>query len=287
MRRQGGLALVAIAAVFLSCQFGLLYLYKSIESHRVCECTRSMLSAPHKPSHLKLAIVTVWDDGVDPDVVQISLSNKRRYAALHNYTFIDASRPGVKSSLPTAWLKLSGIKLALETHDAVVWMDIDTLIMNHGIKFEWFLEGLGPNKDIVMTQDMRGPNSGVFISRSSAWTNWFLDEWLSQSWLAKGDYVFHYEQRALHFLLQTPFWQSNHPRLKYSGDPRQIASHFTFLSQCCMNSNLFDRPLSLAFFKCLWNNCVEMAQYHPGNFIVHLAGHTHADKTRLMKELAA
>ena len=96
--------------------------------------------------------------------------------------------------------------------------------------------------DLILTEDWSGPNSGVWIARSSPWTKKFLKQAFDQPQLL-ADYAdngrkhpFEYEQRAFHYMLDTEVWRARGlPRYNPS-QVEEIRKHVVFLPQCSMNS---------------------------------------------------
>jgi len=214
-----------------------------------------------------------------------SVENKREYARRHGYD-VQVGHFSELTSRPGGWGKIIMIQKALETYDFVFYIDVDTVVMNHSIKVEQMLPR---NKDIAMTEDSSGVNSGAMVIRQSAWSKWFLEEVWRQEWLVHGDYPFHWDQRPFHYLLQTKKWVHQFGnRIPYpiedaklckkihcpevdNADPRRrsedIMNHIQALPQCAMNSFLL-WPFSQKNQKRL-----EKSQYIPGDFILHAAGY--------------
>ncbi|CAM9495252.1 unnamed protein product, partial [Phaeothamnion confervicola] len=194
---------------------------------------------------------------------------------------LDSSRPG-------AWSKIVVLRqlLAKDTFDWLVFMDMDAFVMNPSIKLEWLIEGSG-GKDILMTEDWNGANTGVFLVRNSRWSRWLLDEWWKQDQFISGDFPFEYEQRGLHFLLQTDAWTGWRPAMPAypDGDAAAVRAHFRFLPQCAMNSYLV-HPFQAAR-KASVRRWGHRGTYRPGDFVLHLAGKKGRARQRLAEHFAA
>ena len=89
----------------------------------------------------------------------IALENKRLYAERHGYDFFDAYedpelRPRldqtVKHTIPAYVSKYLVVRHYLERYDWILWVDADTLIMNHSPTLEK-LGALDLNFDMVVT----------------------------------------------------------------------------------------------------------------------------------------
>lgn len=96
-------------------------------------------------------------------------------------------------------------------------------------------------------------------------------------------YPFEFEQRAIHYLLQTDKWRERGlpqylPAEASSGDVSENAwAHVEIVPQCAINAYmLFPRPFSAA----------ASAAWAPGDFIVHLAGHKGSNKLALFRYCA-
>lgn len=96
--------------------------------------------------------------------------------------------------------------------------------------------GAGKESDLIVTHDWNGPNSGVVLIRNSEFSHWLLQECWDQKQLVEGNYPFHYEQRAIHYLLQTEHWQKE--GLPFYADYAVVRAHTAVIDQCAMNSYL-------------------------------------------------
>jgi hypothetical protein len=223
-----------------------------------------------------------------------SKHNKQEYADLHGYDLIDASNM-IDESRPPAWSKLPALKKQLDEYDYVMWIDTDTIIMNMDVKLEWLVhnnarpnnkrvaesKGTTPTStsgeedwDVLLTTDLHGVNTGIMLLRSSGFSKWLLDEWWGQDHLMQSGLLFEYEQRGLHFLLNTPQWRNqwffSSPPL-YKGNSQQITSHVKILPQCAMNSYIIS-PWTKNFFLYSKAGRLTDASYAPGDFVLHFAG---------------
>ena len=229
----------------------------------------------------KIAMLMMYDnaDGNwNKDLMERVLDNRNAYAKQYGYTVINANDL-IDKSRPAAWSKL----IAMETHlasnkfDYILYIDMDVIIMNPSIQLESFIV---PGKDLTMTQDWNGLNSGVWLAKNSEWTRWFLHTAWEQKQLVQKkspegiSYPFEYEQRAFHFLTNSDIWQQRHlPH--YRGDIEDIKSHIFTLPQCALNSYVL-HPLD-------YRGSREESQYVEGDFLVHFAGKKGQMKTDLME----
>jgi len=197
----------------------------------------------------RFAILTLCDAAAGY-ICAASAANKRRYADLHGYDLI-VSRTAADPSRPAAWSKILEVRKHLPRYDWLMFIDVDTLIMNPAVRLE---DVADDSVDQVLAADHNGVNSGVWMVRNTPWSFTFLDELWAQDDLVKGPYLFHYEQRAFHRLFHTDPW-SKQPSTKnaapYAG-AAEVRAHSKIVNQCVFNSLL---P---------W--------YVSGDFVVHFAG---------------
>ena len=135
--------------------------------------------------------------------------------------------------------------------------------------------------DIIMTNDRNGPNTGVFFIKNTDWSMWLVKE--SFSWAKRMShkttqdglkYPFEYEQRAIHYLLNTDVWSKRGlPTYKEYSNVRE---HFNYIPPCKMN--VYSVP---PFFKetteTRYNN-----QYIDGDLLIHFAGYKGRTKIDLL-----
>ena len=205
--------------------------------------------APGAKKARRFAILTLCDAAAGY-ICAASAANKRRYADLHGYDLI-VSRTVADPSRPAAWSKILEVRKHLPRYDWLMFIDVDTLIMNPAVRLE---DVADDSVDQVLAADHNGVNSGVWMVRNTPWSFTFLDELWAQDDLVKGPYLFHYEQRAFHRLFHTDPW-SKQPSTKnaapYAG-AAEVRAHSKIVNQCVFNSLL---P---------W--------YVSGDFVVHFAG---------------
>tara|TARA_B110000977_G_scaffold171728_2_gene223587 strand:+ start:19170 stop:20567 length:1398 start_codon:yes stop_codon:yes gene_type:complete len=202
-----------------------------------------------KTDGARFAILTLCDANAGY-ICAASAANKRRYCDLHGYDLI-VSRTAADPTRPAAWSKILEVRKHLPRYDWLVFIDVDTLIMNPSVTLEQIADD---TVDQVIAADHNGVNSGVWLVRNTPWSFYFLDELWAQDDLVKGNYLFHYEQRAFHRLFHTDPWSkqaSVRGTAPYSG-AAEVRQHSKIVNQCVFNSLL---P---------W--------YVSGDFIVHFAG---------------
>jgi len=259
--------------------------------------------ALHLRSPLKVGILMLFDEAMlAQEMTQLSILNKKQYAARHGYELIVVHGADVDTNRPPAWSKFLAMQRHLPRFNFLLFMDIDTLIMNDEVRLEELAQVNGNGeKDLIISEDWNGVNSGVFMLRNSTWSKWFLAEAFGSKgsepeYMATHErsregvkYPFEYEQRAIHYLLQTSVWKSRGlPAFEPSTTsiPPPGASdpwdHLRLMPQCAMNSYmLYPRLESILGLKV--PSAYTAAQFVPGDFVVHMAGHKDANKQDLFR----
>eukprot|EP00903_Cladosiphon_okamuranus_P008535 g8194.t1 len=234
---------------------------------------------------LRFGIILMCDEGMWPQgYSERSIANKQGYAALHGYDLIVATADDIDRSRPAAWSKILVILKHLGSYDYVIFVDIDAFIMNPTFKLEWLLDvadmqketgevdawGAGRESDVIVTRDWNGPNSGVVLIRNSDFSRWLLQEWWDQKQFIHvnfpGQFPFQYEQRSMHFLLQTEVWKKR--GLPFYADFELVRARTALVDQCAMNSYLV-HPWQVLLGRTTLNT---PASYQPGDFMLHFAG---------------
>ena len=194
-----------------------------------------------RDSKPKIAVLSVHGGSWPGNLMKRVAANKEAYCRMHGYDYINGNDYiDRKDGRPVAWFKLPAVEKSLAKYDYVMYIDMDALIMNMNISIEEFVAS-SDGKDLIMTQDWGGVNTGVWIAKKSAWTSFFLMEAFNQKQLVKErapdgtPYPFEFEQRAFHYLLNTKKWRSRHLP-SYKGDVKSIREHVKYLPQCAFNS---------------------------------------------------
>lgn len=234
---------------------------------------------PAVGNKLNIGLVMLYNDqdGTwDNELMSRVLKNREEYARRHGYRMVVANDV-LDRTRPAAWSKLKAVNKHLDSFDYLFYIDMDIVIMNMTIPAERFI-GLDPSKDIIMTEDWNGPNTGVWLAKRSQFSHWFLEMAWNQSQMVPPTtkdgtrYPFEYEQRAVHYLLHSDVWSKR--KLPVYRDYENVRSHFLFLPQCAMNSYIL--------YPYYWSGNRETAHYIPGDFLVHFAGKKGAVKTNLL-----
>lgn len=220
-----------------------------------------------------------------PDDVMLALvKNRQSYCDRHGYTLINANNL-VNYSRPASWSKLEALQYHFTEYnfDYIFYLDMDGIIMNEELRLETIIDATERKYDFIVTSDQNGFNVGTFIAKNTPWTLNFLQLTWQQEWLVPNIYVGTKtldsklpfgEQRAFHYLTNSEQWiKSKLPT--YTGDWKEIRSHFYFAPPCAFNSYVlhpfdFSRPR-------------EQFHYVPGDFLVHFD--VEGEPTKLQNQL--
>ena len=196
----------------------------------------------------KIGIISLCDHNVDA-ICSASVANKQAYADRHGYDVI-VDGEIIDDSRPTSWSKLLAMRKYLPYYDFLFYVDVDTIITNVDVKLEDIVDY---GYDQILAADRNGLNCGVWLIRNTPWSMWFLDEmWAQEQFVHPSTFVlFHYEQRAMHFLYQSKVWRRAVKQDAYQG-ANTIRARTKVVNSCVFNS----LP----------------AWYKKGDFLVHLAG---------------
>lgn len=196
----------------------------------------------------KVGIISLCDHNVDA-ICSASVANKQAYADRHGYDVI-VDGEIIDDTRPTSWSKLLAMRKYLPHYDFLFYVDVDTVITNSDVKLEDIVDY---GYDQILAADKNGLNCGVWLIRNTPWSLWFLDEmWAQEQFVHPGSFVlFHYEQRAMHYLYQSKVWRRAVKGDAYKG-ANTIRARTKVVNSCVFNS----LP----------------AWYVKGDFIVHLAG---------------
>ena len=196
----------------------------------------------------KIGIISLCDHNMEA-LCMASIANKQAYADKHGYDVIlDGSI--IDETRPTSWSKLLAMRKYLPYYDFLFYVDADTLVLNFDIKLEDIVDY---GYDQLLAADRNGLNCGVWLIRNTPWSLWFLDEMWAQSQLVNPStfVLFHYEQRAMHYLYQSMVWRKAVKQPAYM-QANTIRARTKVVNSCVFNSY--------------------PAWLKQGDFIVHLAG---------------
>lgn len=218
-------------------------------------------NASNDAAPLRVTLVTLCTAALD-HLCAASIDNKRAYAQRHGYKLFVAPDDLIDPSRPVAWSKLRALQAALaDGAHLVAWFDADALVMAPHIRLEDIAQQAGPHAAHILAADHRGPNTGVWLLRACPWSAALLqhmwDAGDTYAALRPAQCVFRYEQRALHFLLQSALWRST------MVDGRHGQRHVYMAANGV-------RERTALVHTCVLNSLPSW--YRPGNFVVHLAG---------------
>lgn len=171
------------------------------------------------------------------NIADIVLPNLWKYCDRHGYKLVVGEGMGFD--------KLEGVKLLFEnTNCDIVWvLDLDTLVTNHQIPLERFLDEY---HDCFITKDVNGINCGSFLIQKSYWSEMFIDWMLAQ----KGKDGMNCEQDAMVAYMN-----------EFGGEKIKILPHPS------INSYIYSEYEE---HKNIVNE--EDGNWHEGNLLLHLPG---------------
>jgi len=154
---------------------------------------------------MRICLVTLATPNILP-YARYGLTNKRAYARMHGYCFHAYGEVADTTRAP-AWSKIQLILRHLEDFDWVFWTDADSLLMNHGVRLESFLQ-VPSEIDMVLTTGPRDAfNTGQWFVRSSQFSRMLL----AAIWENAGGWWYEknpWEQQALIDLVaRNPAWR--------------------------------------------------------------------------------
>ncbi|CAM9675702.1 unnamed protein product [Chrysoparadoxa australica] len=256
-----------------------------------CPITARELSmtSREEPTSPDIAIVLVYTKGClgDDKYIELSVANKRAYADNHGYHLIAITDDDLDLSLQGGWKKLPAVQASLEDHEWVLYIDVDAFIMEGGVRLEGViraaqaLNGSDP-VDFIIGEDHSGVNTGVFLMHNSPFSHKLLADWLdlvpllmkTNKWGGSTGLKWEYEQRGIHYMLNSEAWQgcpACRKLPKWGGDGAVLLQHMVALPGCAINS-IFHYP-----YETWWKPEKLATAYAPGDFVMHLAGRKTAE----------
>lgn len=164
-----------------------------------------------------------------PDLVKDygTLSDRinRAYAKRHGYDFKHVVRRSALAS--PQWEKVFVTRDALESHDAVFYIDTDAAFNQPRQSLDELLDLPG---DFVGCSDhpngMYNINTGAFLVRSTPWAKRFMDAWKQRHGDAKY-HAFAFEQQALHDMINENVLECKarihiEPALRFNSDLTKV-----------------------------------------------------------------
>jgi hypothetical protein len=246
----------------------------------------SVVSAP-------VAVLTVADSFLEANPTRRLRArlarNRQAFCERWNYTclLLDALPP-----FPAAWSKLDLAEEALATHEFVLVVDADAVVMRTDVDIGVALaEMAAAGHSLAITADSNNLNSGVFVVRRGPWaTAFFAEVRRVRPTLARQTVTLplKYENRAFYYL--TGMWPAHgagFPRIDtWLAPSYNNTAYFRAgvheLERCLLNT----RPYNPSH---LWDLAKSDASYDDATnaFIVHAAGGSLRDKLRVVDALLA
>lgn len=129
------------------------------------------------------------------DAYNASVREKTAYCAQHGYDFHVIT--DTVDGRHTGWYRFPAVLSLFAKYDWVFHVDLDTVILDHSIRLEEFLD---PTHDFIIGVDSNGINNGVFFMRNSTWNRMLLAE----AWTLTNEPTssYWYEQAALMRLIK-------------------------------------------------------------------------------------
>jgi len=138
---------------------------------------------------MKICLLILYTEGWMP-IAKVVLPVATQYCKKHGYDFKFICFPGEYPS-NFGFNKIRYIQEVFKGDCDICWsLDLDTMITNHNIRVEDFLQD---GKDFYITKDVNAHNAGSFIVKKSEWSKQFLEYLLQQ----KGKDGMHCEQNAI------------------------------------------------------------------------------------------
>jgi hypothetical protein len=256
---------------------------------------------------LKIGILMLFSDGGGSggwsgDVMQRVMENRVRYCRKHGYIPVvvttdpddEAPRAGrppvIDPGRPVAWSKFLAIQRHLPEYDYLAYIDMDAIIMDFNTPLEAFIEVSGPCSDVILTEDWNGPNTGVYIVKNTPWSRWFVAHaWelglplVSKRSPGGTKHPFEYEQRVVHYLLESNIWKKRElSKYRRKDAHKLIRSHISVLPQCAFNSYSM-HPLDSRGLPNDVSRYMESINGKSTDFLIHFAGKKGQIKTNLIE----
>ncbi len=146
------------------------------------------------------------DQTVYDRAYNLSLQDKFHYCARHGYDWHVFAETVANRSI--GWTRMPAALTLLGQYEWVFHIDLDSVIMDHSVKLEEFLD---PRYDLVIGVDGNGINNGVFCLRNSTWSRMLYAEAWTRTDVPYNQYW--YEQAALMSIMSESHGVRNHMKL--------------------------------------------------------------------------
>ena len=191
-----------------------------------------------------IAIVTLYTPDIEYAYITTEYNN--RYAKKHGYCFVEYCGSLDKTRKPH-WSKILAITANLVHFDWVWWLDVDAIVMDHGIKLESIID---ENYDFIIGNDPYTKyNSGSMLLRGCKENIEFMNQVYSDT-----------EQAKI----------TN----KYGEQPAIIK---LIDSQQSPRTKIIDKRIFNSFYG---------YDYKSGDFVLHLPGKSNKERLSVFKNIA-
>ncbi len=205
-------------------------------------------------------VTTFYTDSFAP-LAAITVPVLERYCEKNGYHYNINRIPDGKFQ----FVKTKNTRKLLDAFSVVLTVDIDTMIMNHTVKIEDFIND---DKHFYLTKDINNYNAGVFITKSSKW---------SKDWL---DFINSHESTH----------DDEQNILEQYCDKPEIQNSITILPHPSINSipyDLYSPSYGKIGFKegdIVEKPTHEQGDYQHGDFLIHLPGMTLTKRIEIFNE---
>jgi hypothetical protein len=137
-------------------------------------------------------------------IVEISIENKLTYCHKHGYAYLNGTEWALENNnnqttafiqglqqrvsklggpQPEMWFKPLYLQHLIQTFQAnssvdwILYMDMDTIVMNHDIVLTRLLAGAGPTDALIISPDAGGINTGVFLIANNEFGLEIINAW--------------------------------------------------------------------------------------------------------------
>jgi hypothetical protein len=186
---------------------------------------------------VRIALVT-FNTSAYQELADITLPGKFAYCQRHGYDLISGPYVGDAS-----WDRVAVVAQHLHKYDAIMWIDCDAIIANLTKPLTDLLQ---KDDHFLITADLYGPNTGVFIAVNTPLCQQFLYAVLNAGPQLVKYHHWNEQEAIIRFLQSPPF--------------NTVAR---YVPQNSMNSYINSELKRPDWF---------MGNYQPGDWIVHLAG---------------
>lgn len=204
---------------------------------------------------MRICVLVLYSDGWS-EIAKVVIPNLSEYCKRHGYHLDAIIYRQEDFTLDFGYNKIREIKNYFEKDlfDVIWSLDLDTLITNHNIKLENFLD---KDFDFFITKDVNGINGGSFIARKSKWLMFFLELVLG----LKGMQGMYCEQDAI----RTYYEYHANEKIKILPHPSINSYKYELYPEFDITEE-------------------EKGQWHEGNFVLHLPALSIEKRIEILRE---